>query len=442
MFGTVFEISASFFQSCMTVWFITRFNKKPYFRSAAAILFSLIQFGATLLSDYFLPGFSLLSVVILFALSLLYALMICEKAYARAILSTCMIHTLTILSSTLMYTVISSLINDFDTVMQGSDSVIRYVYVVIVNLFVFITAKLILGLFNVDKSLNIKTSLVMFLASLLTLIGLGATTKIAELDGNIKAPVIALTVIFVTINIILYALVGQIQKLQQKKSELMLINERLSFEQNRINDANAMLDTCRKIKHDMKQHLTVIGGYLDDGRTDECREYVKDLYSSADRIGNIIQSGNTVIDYLINAKLGHLQDTQVIVSGNVGDLSDISDVDLSCMIGNILDNAVEAVRPLKDKRIELTFATQGENRIIICRNTVEGPVLERNRFLTSTKNNAKEHGLGHKIVASVVESYDGIVSYFEEDGMFGTQVILPRGATTFNAVQNDHRASD
>ena len=221
MFSTVFEISASFFQSCITVWFITRFNKKPYFRSFFAIIFSLIQFGTTLFSDYFLPGFSQLSVVILFSVSLVYALIICEKAYARAILSNCIMHTVTILSSTLMYAVISSLINDFDTAIQGSDSVIRYVYVIVVNLFVFIIAKLILGLFAVDRSLNIKTSLVMFATSFLTLIGLGATTKIAELDGNVKGPVIALTVIFVAINVILYALVGQIQRLQQKKSELM-----------------------------------------------------------------------------------------------------------------------------------------------------------------------------------------------------------------------------
>lgn len=81
--------------------------------------------------------------MILFSVSLAYALMICEKAYARAILSNCIMHTVTMLSSTLMYTVISSLINDFDTAIQGSDSVIRYVYVVVVNLFVFIIAKLI-----------------------------------------------------------------------------------------------------------------------------------------------------------------------------------------------------------------------------------------------------------------------------------------------------------
>ena len=132
-----------------------------------------------------------------------------------------------------------------------------------------------------------------------------------------------------------------------------------------------------------------------------------------------------VIDYLTNAKLGHLKDTQVIVSGNIGSFSDIKDVDLSCIIGNILDNAVEAVKPLSEKRIELIFTMQGDNRIIICRNSIKKSVLEKNKFLSSTKSNAEEHGLGHKIVASVVESYNGMISYFEENGMFGVQIVLP-----------------
>lgn len=428
MNNTIFEISASLFQSFLTIWFIARFNKKRYFRSISAMLFSVIMFGATLFGDYFLPGFNLLPISILFAISLVYSLIICNKVYSRAILSTCLIHTIIMLAGTLLYSVISSVINDFDTVIQGSDSIVRYVYVIIVNLFVFITAKLILGLFAVDKSLEIKTSLIMFVVSALTLIGLGVTTKIAgyEIVENINASIIVLTCIFVAINVILYTLVNQIQKLQRKKLELQLINERLSFEEGRINDASAMLETCRQIRHDMKQHLTVIGGYLEDGKDDECRAYVSELCSSADHIGNMIQSGNTVIDYLTNAKLSHLEDTQVIVSGNIGSLSDINDVDLSCIIGNILDNAVEAVKPLSEKRIELTFAMQNSNRIIICRNSIGESVLEKNKFLSSTKSNAEEHGLGHKIVASVVQSYDGMLTYFEENNMFGVQIILPK----------------
>ena len=427
MVNTIIETAASLFQSIVTIWFVTRFNRRRWFGDKLAILFTCILFALTLFGDYFFPGFSALGIIVPFIVSSTFAFIICNRAYARAILSSCLIHTLIMVTSVSSYAAFSYVVNDFETTIQGSDSITRYVYLAFANLSVFVISKLILSFFNVDNTLEIKTGLIMFATSMITLVGFGVTTDIAvkyQYDNN-DGVVIMLTCVFVAINVILYALVGQIQKLQRKKYELQLINEKLNFEESRINDANAMLDTCRKMKHDMKQHLTVIGGYLEDGKDEECRAYVAKLNSSAEQIGNLIQSGNTVIDYLINAKLNTLEDTQVIVSGNIGDLSDISDVDLSCIIGNILDNAVEAVKPLKEKRIELKFAIQNSNRIIICRNTIKESVLKKNRFLSSTKSNADEHGFGHKIVASVVESYDGMISYFEENGMFGVQIILP-----------------
>lgn len=225
--------------------------------------------------------------------------------------------------------------------------------------------------------------------------------------------------IFITLILILYTLIHKIQRLQ-------FINERLSCEEGRINDVSAMLETCRQIRHDFKQHLTVIGGFLENGKNDECRAYVAELCSSANHMVNMIQSGNTVIDYLVNSKLYPLEDTQVTVKGNIGDLSDIDEIDLSCMIGNILDNAVEAVKLLKEKKIELTFAVQNSNRIIICCNSIGESVLEKNKFLASTKGRAGEHGLGHMIIARIVQKYDGILSYFEENNMFGVQIILPQ----------------
>ena len=428
MVNTIIETAASLFQSIVTIWFIARFNRRRWFGDKLAILFSCVLFAITLLGDRFFPGFNVWGVIIPLSATMTYAFIICNKAYARAILSSCLVHTLIMVISVLCYAVVSTAVNDFETTIQGSDSITRYVYLVFANLCFFVFAKLVLSLFNIDNTLELKTGLIMFATSMLTMIGFGVTTDIAVRyqHDNIDGVIIALTCVFVAINVILYALVNQIQKLQRKKYELQLINEKLSFEESRINDATAILDTCRKMRHDMKQHLTVIGGYLDDGKENECRAYVKELTASADHIGNMLQSGNTVIDYLINAKLRGLTDTHVTISGNTGDLSDIKDVDLSCIIGNILDNAVEAVRPLEDKRIDLTFATQNSNRIIICRNTADGSVLKKNRFLASTKSDPEEHGLGHKIVANVVQSYDGMINYFEEDGMFGVQIVLPK----------------
>ncbi len=423
----VFELLASLFQSILIIWFISNFNSKPYLMNKLALIFTSILLSVTLINDYVMPGFSELGFALMYIISLIYAILICNGMYSKAIISTCLIFTLNMLLSTILYATISAMISNFNTVMQGSSSMIRYIYVILANLSVYVFSKFILSFFSVNMSLDIKTSLLMFITSLITLVGLGVTTKISstEIAESIEEMVILLSCIFVAINIILYILVGQIQKLQRKKFELQLINEKNNFEQCRLNDAITIWENIRRMRHDMKQHFAVIKGFLQDGKTEDCLQYVSDLTPNIDHMGNLIHSDNKVIDYLINSKLGHLEDTQIIISGVIGDISDIADIDFSCIIGNILDNAVEAVKPLKKRRIELIFAQQNSNRIIICRNTIRESVLCKNKFLNSTKNDKEEHGLGHKIVASIVERYDGMIDYFEEDDMFGVQIILP-----------------
>lgn len=426
-----FELTATLFQSFISVWFIARFHRHRYFGDGISLLFSALLSVSAILGDYFQPGFSTFPLIRFFSLNLLYALLICGRSYARAVLSVCIIQTDLTVVAALTYSVLSYVVDDFDIAMQGSDSLLRYVYLVIGNLLFFVVAKLILNLSVADGSPKPRTTLATFSASLLTLLGLGATMKIADYPfaGQIKISIIILTCVFVAINIILYFLVDWIHKLEKLRAELQLMRERLRFEEERIQDAGTMLETCRQIRHDMKQHLILIEGYLKDGKTTECQEYIAQLSSETNMSGQLIQTGSTVIDYLTNSKLGRLCGVQVKVSGDIGNLSDIREVDLSCLLGNLLDNAVEAVSKLPDsfpgKQIELTFAKYRQNRIILCCNSIQESVLKKNPYLNSTKPDAGEHGLGHKVVAEIVRKYGGFLTYFEEDGMFGAQIILP-----------------
>jgi sensor histidine kinase regulating citrate/malate metabolism len=143
-------------------------------------------------------------------------------------------------------------------------------------------------------------------------------------------------------------------------------------------------------------------------------------------MGNLIKSGNSIIDYLINSKLSNLNNVKVLISGYVGNYSDIDEMDLACILGNVLDNAIEAQQSVKgEKRIELHFLYKNAARIIVCKNTVGGSVLKNNKDLPSTKDSSELHGLGHRIVETTVKKYGGIVDYYEDGEMFGVQILLP-----------------
>lgn len=274
---------------------------------------------------------------------------------------------------------------------------------------------------------EINNGISVMLVSIATIIGIGTTMLISmSLESDIfQLQVMIITAAFVLVNIIVYLMTGQIQKLQQIKYELQLLREKETFDEERHNDISVMWENIREVQHDIKQHLTVISCHLDNGEIDKCEQYVDELLPTINYTNRLVSTENTVLDYLINTKLGALKDTEIYISETIVDLSDIREVDLACMMGNVFDNAIDAIKNLEDKRIELIFNFINANRVIICRNTIEKSVLEHNKELKSTKPGRNGTGLGHKIIEKVVKNYGGMVDYFEENGMFGVEIILP-----------------
>ena len=423
----LFELCTSLFDSVLYIYFILRYNGVSFRTSKLTIPAILLLFGVTVLGDHLLPGFSTLISITLFLIATSFSLWVSKKNKLRAIIASCIYEISFILLSSLLYMAMSMFLNDFDQLMQGSSGLGRYIYVLLHKIALFTTLHLVLRIFRAENLKNIWNGVLAFVFSLTTMLGLWATMyMVATPDGDVfKTQILIIVLSFILVNVLLYILLHQIQRLEKTKYELKLLEEKMSFEETRYNDASAIWNNVRKVQHDMKQHLIVMAGFLEQEEPKKCQEYIDSLLPEVDQIGKLVRSNNAVLDYLINSKLCALKDTRIVISGSIGDLSDIRDIDLACLIGNILDNAIEALSNVSEKRIELLFSVQNDNRVIICKNTINESVLKNNRELKSTKASGHSHGWGHQIVAKIVSDYHGMVDYFEEFGMFGVQIILP-----------------
>ena len=127
--------------------------------------------------------------------------------------------------------------------------------------------------------MNIWNGVLTFLLSLTTMFGLGVAMYIAvSAEATYFQPHILMIVLaFILTNVFLYVLLYQIQKLQKNRYELKLLEEKMAFEEARHNDASAVWDNVRKVQHDMKQHLTVMSGYLEQGKSEACQTYIQSL---------------------------------------------------------------------------------------------------------------------------------------------------------------------
>lgn len=428
MINIAIEILATIIDAVFLAWFVSGLHSTSVWKKPKALIWVGLFLGYQIVADQVLHVFDMVALIGVLLFALCYSISLSRKKYAWAIFVACLYLIVIMLSNSLVYSVFSMFIQNIDVAIYGTKSYLRVIYLLVCKLVQLAFFRLLLQMFKKEKTLDAKNGLLSFAFTIATAIGLGVLMKIA-LDNQVpgaEVVVFILAIILILLNLILYIMIYQLQALLKSKYELRLIQDRMAFEKSRVDEASTIWNNIRQVKHDLKNHFAVMRGHLDEGDMDACKQYVSKLDATVDSMGNMIQSGNSVIDYLINSKLSNLDGVEVLISGYVGNYSDIDDVDLACILGNILDNAVEAQRTVSaEKRIELLFLRRKSSRIIICKNTVKESVLKNNEKLKSTKESPELHGIGHQIVESTVKKYNGLIDYFENGEMFGVQIVLP-----------------
>ena len=103
-------------------------------------------------------------------------------------------------------------------------------------------------------------------------------------------------------------------------------------------------------------------------------------------------------------------------------------MDLCTLLGNLLDNAIEAAEqcPPEKRLIEVKITSYDEKVVIHAMNSIISSVLNENSELKSTKKDPLEHGFGVKSIRLIAQKYAGTVNYFEDDSTLSCRVVLYR----------------
>lgn len=185
--------------------------------------------------------------------------------------------------------------------------------------------------------------------------------------------------------------------------------------------------TMRGWRHDYHNHIQTLLALCGDEEL--TREYLWKLNDDLTAVDTVIKTGNVMIDAILNSKLSLMKSKGIEVNAKaiVPKELTVSDIDLCTIIGNLLDNAMEAVlrQPDKDERfIRVFIGILKEQLYISVYNSTYGePKKSKNKYV-STKG-SKEHGFGLSRVDRIVEKYKGFINRQNEEGVFATEVMLP-----------------
>lgn len=184
----------------------------------------------------------------------------------------------------------------------------------------------------------------------------------------------------------------------------------------------------RAFRHDLKNQMIGVSELMSAERYEEAKELMGELSGKLNTKTLYSTTGNIPIDSIINYKLQSAGNEQIRVEAEIAVPEDfgMNISDCITVLGNLLDNALHAVRQVEESKryLKLKVVFDKERLMIHCANPYVTEVQYENGKIVSTKTDRKEHGFGLKNIEAVAEKYKGCMNVNHNDGMFTVDVLL------------------
>ncbi len=255
-------------------------------------------------------------------------------------------------------------------------------------------------------------------STIVTLLYLGILFLGVYYDGFIAGGIAALNFI------LLEYLLQRIMKREEDKT--IIYQNKLMKQQ--MDEIENIYMTMRGWRHDYHNHLQSLKGYLSLNKVEQMKDYLDELETDLDSIDTLYHSGNLQLDSILNAKLAIAEKGQIRIhcDASIPPQLHVSDLDLCVILGNLLDNAIESCRKIKDpdeRFIRVYIGILKKQLYISITNATSETVKQRTDHYFTTKRG--DHGHGLKRVDQVVKKYDGYLNRQNEPGVFATEIVLP-----------------
>ena len=306
-----------------------------------------------------------------------------------------------------------------------SGTLTRVILLVIVKITLFFAIYIFTLFFN-RKNRNYQAGIVQILTFIISLI---LTTMMEKIVGETNVSratqieYMIMLIAIIAINVIIYIVMQQLENKHKREQQELYLEGRIEEEQNLIKEIRLNQEKISEIRHDIKHYYSLLNVYLSQGQYEEAKELIKSVMSEADYGKDILYCDNITINSILGNKKRICDrdniEFKVFVRGSIAP----EDEDrIGIMLMNLIDNAIEAEKYEKFKKIELKIVVDRDKYDISVSNTIENSVLNKNKKLNTTKSDKSNHGYGLKSVKRMAEQSGGLADIFEEDGMFVVRI--------------------
>lgn len=284
-------------------------------------------------------------------------------------------------------------------------------------------------LFNIDKKMWIlfNTVIAVFLA-----VASGFITFYQYIQPDNQSAMIysVISILFFIMSIIVIYFFTYICSSFEERKKLYLLQSGYNAIEEKLLFQSENSERLQKIRHDMKNHLINIQTLLSNNKVEEIKQLLSEAIGETDKIniGITQATGNSIVDAIVSYKSTICKNKGIEFEYSLSVLPKLSidAIDISSVVSNLIDNAIEATEKTNKPYIKLKIFMYSRYLTIYVKNSfLDNETLEtaQGRLLT-TKEDSTLHGYGMQIIETLSQKYDGGCEWIMKNGIFKMNVIM------------------
>lgn len=207
-----------------------------------------------------------------------------------------------------------------------------------------------------------------------------------------------------------------------------IIGTQIEFQKQNYKTLNKSLENYYVYKHDIRHHLLAIKSLIDTKNYIAASGYLEEFNKT--EIGQNVEvlcknfTVDSILKYYMNTAINNNIDFKVNV--NIPQDINIDNLELTVVIGNCVENAIEACNNITyegKKYINIKAEIKGSQLVIKIINSFNGQVIKEGNIIKTSKS-GQEHGIGLSSVRNIVQKYKGYFNVKHDDNEFEVHIVM------------------
>ena len=263
------------------------------------------------------------------------------------------------------------------------------------------------------KELPVRYSFMLVLIPIGSIYIMNNIFKLHSNRANIQSAVTA--VILLGVNVLVFYIYIKLADDLQLRRMTSVYEQQLDLCERHQQERELSILRLRDMRHNMKNNLVSILAYAENGDNEKIIRFVNEIMEEGGiKTSTVTNSGNIVIDSLIGYWYVEAKKVGIDFSVNLNIPMEMPfrGADICLILGNLLENAVEAAQKAEGKKyIRLHMKYDKNNLLLFVENNYKGVLIKtKDKRLKSTKTDAENHGVGLSSVYRIAAKYHGVVT--------------------------------